>query len=101
MIKKVYGEDFISSGGALTLPAWEVCENPRPGIHERSHDSGWVIKGKVVEDYYLWVNEFEAFHPQYGKVSGDFETEVVAESEAAFQHFWCNHKPEEWDYMDI
>jgi phytoene dehydrogenase-like protein len=66
-----------------------------------THASGWTITGEVHEDYYEWVNEFEAVHPELGRVWGDFEKEVHADSEAAFEHFYENHKPQSWDYGDI
>lgn len=63
--------------------------------------SGWIIRGEIKEDYYKWVNEFEAFHLYYGKVWGDFEGKVYASSEEAYEHFVENHPPTEWDYWDI
>lgn len=66
-----------------------------------THESGWTIIGEIHEDYYKWVNYFEAAHPEYGKVWGNFEGEVFADSEAAYNHFVEHHPPEEWDYWDI
>lgn len=63
--------------------------------------SGWTIKGDVVEDYYEWINYFEASHPDFGWVKGDYEVEIVANSKEAFEHFSENHPPDEWDYADI
>lgn len=87
------GEDLGYSGGhmALTLNPWEIGE----------HASGWVISGVIHEDYFEWVNEFEAVHPDFGRVWGDFEEVVYADSEEAFEHFYKNHPPNEWDYWDI
>lgn len=68
------------------------------GFHE---DSGWTVEGDVHEDWYEWVNEFVATHPVYGKIEGDFETEVTAESQEALDHFLANHPFMEWDYWDI
>lgn len=102
MITKKYGEDFHSSGGALTLSVGQVCDDQSvSGTHEKTHESGWTIRGEIHEDYYTWVNNFEASHSEYGKLSGNFESEVTAESEKAFAHFWKHHEPEAWDYMDI
>lgn len=66
-----------------------------------SHSSGWSISGDVQEDYYEWVNYFEATHPTLGWVRGDFEDLVQAKSKKAFEHFLLNHPPHEWDYWDI
>ena len=63
--------------------------------------SGWTIEGQVHEDYYEWVNDFEAEHPKLGKVWGNFESTVYADSEEAYNHFIKNHPPENWDYQDI
>ena len=102
MIIKQYGKDFDSPGGALTLSVAEVSEeNVESGVHERTHESGWTIRGEVHEDYYTWVNTFYARHPVYGTLFGDFEEVVMANSEEAFNHFWDHHQPEAWDYGDI
>jgi len=102
MITKKFGVDFFSEGGALTLRAECVSSDPNAtGTHARTHDSGWTISGKIHEDYFLWVNEFFAFHPKYGMVSGNFESDVRADSEEGFAHFWKHHEPEAWDYSDI
>jgi hypothetical protein len=69
--------------------------------HLGDNDSGWFIRGEVVVDYYEWVNIFEAMHPVYGVVHGDFEVKIVATSEEAYNHFIKHHKPDVWDYHDI
>jgi len=68
------------------------------GFHE---DSGWTISGKVWEDYYEWISEFEAVHPVYGKIKGNFEIEVSADSTEALDHFLKYHPFNVWDYYDI
>ncbi len=85
--------DFNYQGGhmALTLHPSEL------GVNE----SGWSISGQVHEDYYEWVNYFEAVHPVFGRVWGDFEDVVYADSEEAFNDFYKNHEPIHWDYWDI
>ncbi len=102
MIKKIYGIDFTSQGGALTLNVDEVSDaDPIGGSHSKTHSDGWTITGTVCEDYYRWVNWFKAEHPVFGLVEGDFECEVIATSEEGFQHFYENHEPEAWDYRSI
>ena len=103
MVTKTFGIDFDSLGGALTLRVQEVStvDEESGGMHERTHLSGWTIKGEIKEDYYVWVNEFEAKHPWYGRVWGNFEEKVYADSEEGFKHFWENHEPYTWDYGDI
>jgi len=102
MIYKKFGEDFKSEGGALTLASEEVTDgNEEQGVYTKAHNDGWVITGKIIEDYYVWVNSFVAYHPIYGFVCGDFEDTVYASSEEAFAHFWQHHEPEAWDYEDI
>lgn len=102
MITKRFGVDFHSPGGALTLEVGEVSDaNPESGTHSRTHDDGWTITGEVHEDYYTWVNDFEAVHPAFGRVWGNFENEVHADSEEAFADFYARHSPNAWDYMDI
>lgn len=102
IIEKHFGKDFKSVYGALTLETSAVTEsNMQSGTHSRTHDSGWTITGEIHEDYFVWVNEFEATHPKFGRVWGDFEHTVYADSEEGFQHFWEHHEPEAWDYHDI
>lgn len=103
MVEKHFGVDFNSVGGALTLHPEEVRGPCGFGLGQNTfaHDSGWTISGKVQEDYYEWVNDFEASHPVYGRVWGNFEKTVYADSEEGFDHFWSNHTPFAWDYMDI
>lgn len=102
MIVKKFGIDFYSKGGALTLNSSEVSDNGYLNIiQEKTHSDGWTIKGKISEDYYYWVNEFEAIHPQFGRVFGNFENEVFADSEEGFNDFYEKHTPEVWDYYDI
>ena len=103
MIKKTFGIDFNSEGGALTLSSGEISST-EIGNYDfcgRKHKSGWTIVGQIQEDYYVWVNEFFASHPKYGYVFGNFENNVYASSEEGYQHFYNHHQPETWDYMDI
>ena len=102
MITKKFGEDFHSVGGALTLGADDVSDlDVTGGHHTKNHADGWTISGQVWEDYFVWVNAFEATHPIYGRVWGNFEHEVYADSEEGFAHFWQHHEPNAWDYWDI
>lgn len=80
-----------SSNNALTLHPSEIGNNA----------SGWEIEGEIHEDYYEWVNYFEAVHPDFGFVYGDFENVVYASSEEAYNHFMQCHAPQSWDYADI
>ena len=48
----------ITGHDANTLPPECIGKN----------ESGWEITGEIHEDYYEWVNDFEATHSQYGKV---------------------------------
>lgn len=104
MITKKFGIDFDSVGGALTLDPSEVSENgftKDDDIQQKTHKDGWTIRGIVHQNYFEWVNDFEATHPTYGKVWGNFENEVFADSEDGYNHFYENHTPEDWDYEDI
>ena len=102
VIEKKFGIDFKSEGGALTLNPSEVAEgSEESGTHERKHNDGWTIKGEIYEDYYTWVNDFEAEHPKFGKVWGNFEGSVFADSEEGFKDFFTKHEPSAWDYWDI
>lgn len=110
-ITKKYGVDFTSRGGALTLDPYVVFD-PESGENyndyvnkekasSRTHDNSWTVSGEINEDYYEWVNQFEASHPTLGRVWGDFEDTVYATSEEGYQDFYKNFPPTEWDYDDI
>lgn len=110
MITKKFGIDFTSnSGGALTLYPEYVLNDDSVNLQDidwenpqvRTHENGWVVKGEIHENYYEWVNEFEAIHPKFGRVWGDFENEVYADSEEGFENFYKEFPPHEWDYADI
>lgn len=104
MITKEYGKDFKSDGGALTLSASEVepyTSEWNSPEYSKTHPDGWIITAKVQEDYYEWINDFKAEHPIYGKVWGNFQDKVYADSEEGYQHFYKNHTPNAWDYGDI
>ena len=101
-VVKKFGVDFYSEYGALTLRWQDVSfERVDADKHSRPHPSGWTIEGVVKSDHCIWVNDFYAVHPYFGKVWGNFEHEVYAYSEEAFQHFFDNHPPKAWDYGDI
>lgn len=88
----MFEKEFKTTGSlANTLPPECIGKN----------ESGWEINGQIHEDYYTWVNEFEAVHPIYGRVWGDFEKKVFADTAKGFNHFIENHSPESWDYDDI
>jgi len=103
MITKYYGTDFSSHGGALTLRKSDVTDSndAYQGVHTKTHEDGWTITAELHEEYYVWVNAFDANHPIYGHVWGDFEHEVYADTEEGFNNFYLTHCPEQWDYMDI
>ena len=88
MKKRIY---TTSGSDARTLSAYIVGNNK----------SGWIVLAHIHIDYYEWLNYFEAFHPKYGIVYGDFETNVFYSSEYTLEHFLENHPFEEWDYWDI
>lgn len=104
MINKKFGVHFTSEGGALTLLPSEVSDigfTYEGHLQTKSHPDGWSISAVVIEDSVEWVNYFQAKHPIFGKVWGDFEKEVFADSEEGFNDFISKHKPIEWDYSDI
>lgn len=94
---------FKDDGLAHTLDADDVCEGhgSQTGHHARTHESRWTISGNICEDYYYWVNNFEAHHPDFGRVWGDFEDVVYADTEAGYEAFCAAHPAKVWDYEDI
>jgi hypothetical protein len=66
-----------------------------------THENGWTITGEIHEDYYEWVNYFEASHPIHGKVKGCYETYIEADTKMAFEAFEKEFPANIWDYYDI
>jgi hypothetical protein len=84
------------------IPGYEpTLARTLPVDYLTEQSSGWKITGYIMTDYYAWINDFEANHPVYGWVKGDYEDVIHAKSKKAYEHFVKNHPPEEWDYKDI
>lgn len=101
---------------ALTLPAQCVSDEKQlkealmddpdayelgPFTKEHGGEDGWKISGVVKHDWFVWVNDFVAEHPEYGRVSGDFEEEIHADSDVAVRHLLMYHCPISWSYEEI
>lgn len=99
----MFSKKFDPADMACTLNPEKVCDESdiQVGHFGKTHPDGWFISGHVKEDWYYWVNEFAAYHPTFGWVWGDYENEVHADSEEAFQAFYAAHPPEIWDYAEI
>jgi hypothetical protein len=106
-IAPIYEKSFAHKPGARTLNPTEIAEEKlqgdinKIGELKRTHADGWTIRGVPVEDYYVWVNDFEAVHPEHGWVCGNFEKVILASSEKAYKHFVAGHPCHKWDYQDI
>lgn len=74
-------------------------------IFERMHLDGWTIKGVMCNDWYSWVEVFEATHPQFGKVwrtEEDAKNHTVkATTREAYDNFIINHEFIGFCYDDI
>lgn len=74
-------------------------------IFERTHPDGWTIKGVMCNDWYSWVEVFEATHPQFGKVwrtEEDAKNHTVkATTREAYDNFVINHEFIGFCYDDI
>lgn len=93
-MKKVdYSKESFDRWGhnMRTLPTSYLGEN----------ESGWTVTGNIREDYYEWVADFQAVHPEHGSIEGNFEGIVCAQTAAGLKHFLKNHPYEEWDSQDI
>jgi len=66
-------------------------------IYKKKHPSGWKISAKINEDYILFISDFKASHPHYGKLYGDYDKIIYAESDEAYNHFIENHPPDMHD----
>ena len=100
----------------ITLSIKEIIENYsedngddcETGMYERTHFDGWVIRGLVTEDYFYWVDYFEAVHPFYGRVwCSDSDSGIIgqnitihADSEDGYKAFCESHSFTRWDSDD-
>ena len=86
-----------ASSPAYTLSPNEVAEGNytvNDGItYTRTHKDGWTISGEITEDWYEWVNNFEATKEDGSFVKGNFEYEITASSIKAVKDFLKNHAP--------
>ena len=93
-IKDFSNEPFTlcSTGDARTLSPDDIG----------THKDGWTITGEIHEDYFYWVNDFDAIHKN-GRwfVKGNFQGIIEASSEKALEDFIKHHPYHEWDYGDI
>jgi hypothetical protein len=65
------------------------------------HVDGWEIAGLIHnEDWFYAVGAFEAKHPEFGVVYGDFEKTVKATSAKGFFEFIAAYPPIVWDSND-
>jgi len=89
----------------LVLSFEEVVEDDQIAqldrVYTKTHPDGWTITASLNEDWFWFVRHFEARHPKFGCVAGDFEHKVFADSEEAFDHFFVHHGPQEFDCGDI
>lgn len=69
-----------------------------------THENGWTVQGQIHDDYWDWVNYFEAFKGDMQNkmwVVGDFESKIRASSKEALEDFLRYFEVEFWDYNDI
>ena len=97
-IKCVYEYDDICGG---VIPPSNYVDKLGNTIWIRTHSSGWTIEGYIKEDWYIWIDIFTAYHPLYGKIEGDLNKEIIADSEEAYNHFIKNHPFKYWCPGDI
>jgi hypothetical protein len=87
---------------ARTLPPDYVNDvKYSTGKFTKLHESDWEISGEIREDYFRWVNDFQARHETFGSVCGNFEKTVYFDSMEGYEHFLKHHPYKEWDYGDI
>ena len=97
MIVVDYSKVKHEYGSARTILTNECDEE---GMVEIKRGS-WTLKAEVVEDWYMWANEFVAISEDFGIVAGDFEKTVIASSHRSLDDFLKHFPYEEWDYQDI
>jgi hypothetical protein len=105
--KTIYAKRLIQFMGEQTMVTFEHEDKYKDSaltLYPESigmNDSGWLITGEIKDDYFEWVNDFEAVHSQFGRVWGDYEHTIYADNQEGLDHFLKNHPPHSWDYADI
>ena len=98
MIVIDYSKKPNDCGNARNL-CWFGIEGGKINYFKRG---GWLLRGKGIEDYWTWINEFVAIRMSDGAiVSGDFEKTIIATDQAALDDFFNHFQYSEWDYDDI
>jgi hypothetical protein len=68
---------------AMTYDTWVANR-----IYTKQHNNGWIISATITNDgKNKWIDHFEARHPKYGTVVGDFNKQVVSKTKPAFEDF--------------
>lgn len=103
--KNIYMTNFekITMIGNLFAVEYNIKGHDAYTLNEKdigNHKDGWTIVGKIHEDYFAWVNEFDAVKGDE-HIFGDFEKVVFCTSLEALDDFLENHNPTPWDYWDI
>jgi hypothetical protein len=87
---------------------WEYGTSPaitlNPMCLSDRFQTGWTLRADINDESgFSWINEFEATHPEYGKVYGDLEKSLYYNSEEGLKNFVKTYKVciEFWDYKDI
>lgn len=86
----------------LNVLCVQDSEIPKTGFYIKYHEhTSWTIIGNCIEDWFYWIDDFEAHHPTHGIIFGSFNKNVYAESKECFENFVSSHHYEEWDAGDI
>lgn len=68
--------------------------------YKGTHSNGWTIDGIIKEDFYEWINKFNARNGDKW-VRGNFEVKVTADSEETYNEFIKLFPVDHWDYESI
>lgn len=101
MVVLNYKEEVLTDEQALKYYGISGCYVTLYPYQLGNHASGWIVEGEVSEDCFEWVSDFTASHPVYGKVWGNFNKKVYADSQEGLDDFMKNVPPHAWDIYDI
>lgn len=96
----------------LTFDSKGKVEKPNaftfsPLILNKENDHQWIFNAEVQEDYYEWINGFEAIHPKFGKVCGNLEKHIKFEKNQNEEELLIDFIKQNlkfmlvWNYLDI
>ena len=99
--------DIVSQHLDISFNPWDITNKKKleyDKLYNKTHKNGWIISGKIYENYVSYVPFIIAYHKKYGIIYGDFSKEINIISDnhnESIKHFLDNNPPLIWTSWDI